>query len=83
MKHIGRIGNIKVSYNGQLVDIGRRVRQYRKLWDDMTQVELAKKARLTASYISQIELNKITPSDQALERIAGAFGVSVPELLGA
>ena len=49
----------------------------------LTQEELAKKARLTKPYISQLETGaRKNPSLPALQRIARALGVPVAKLFG-
>lgn len=49
---------------------------------DMTQAELARKARLTEAYVSQLLNGKRKNSSLAvLRRIAKALGVPVAELL--
>jgi transcriptional regulator with XRE-family HTH domain len=49
---------------------------------DMTQAELAKKAKLTEAYVSQLLKGKReNPSIAVLKRIADALGVPVTELL--
>ena len=49
---------------------------------DMTQAALAKKARLTESYVSQLLKGKRkNPSLDVLKRLARALGVPVTELL--
>jgi transcriptional regulator with XRE-family HTH domain len=62
--------------------IGRMLRVAReaKGW---TQDELARKAKLTKPYISQLENGvRKNPSLPALQRLAKALGVPVAELLG-
>jgi transcriptional regulator with XRE-family HTH domain len=62
--------------------IGRMLRVAReaKGW---TQDELARKAKLTKPYISQLENGvRKNPSLPALQRLAKALGVPVTELLG-
>lgn len=50
---------------------------------DLTQDELAKLAKLTKPYISQLETGvRQNPSLPVLRRIAKALGVPVTELLG-
>lgn len=82
MRRPGFINISTYTFDGRVIDLGRRVRQYRKLWDNMTQSELAKKVGCASSYISAIELNRITPSDEMVGKIAKAFGVSINDLLG-
>lgn len=49
----------------------------------LTQEELAKKAKLTKPYISQLENGiRTNPSLPARQRLAKALGVPVTELLG-
>jgi transcriptional regulator with XRE-family HTH domain len=48
---------------------------------DLLQKQLAEKAGLTASMVSQIESGRLTPTLPTLRKVAGAFGVSVAELL--
>ncbi len=49
----------------------------------LTQDELAKRAKLTKPYISQLESGaRKNPSLPALQRLAKALGVPVTELLG-
>lgn len=43
---------------------------------EMTQVELAQKADVSAGLVGQIEHGKVQPSFKTLEKLAGAFGVS-------
>jgi len=57
-----------------------RVAREAKGW---TQDELARKAKLTKPYISQLENGvRKNPSLPALQRLAKALGVPVTELLG-
>jgi transcriptional regulator with XRE-family HTH domain len=47
------------------------------------QVELAKKAKVTTAYVSQLEAGKKkNPSLDVLQKLAKALGVPVAELLG-
>jgi transcriptional regulator with XRE-family HTH domain len=55
----------------------RRMRQARGL----TAVELAKRARVTTGFISQLEHSQTVPSLQTLERIAAVLGVSLTYFL--
>jgi transcriptional regulator with XRE-family HTH domain len=47
----------------------------------LLQKQLAEKAGLTASMMSQIEAGRLTPTLPTLRKLAGAFGISLPELL--
>ena len=78
----GFIAASTYTFDGKAVDIGRRIRLYRRLWNDMTQAELAEKAKLSTGYISALELNRVNPSDKTLAKIANVFGVEVKDLLG-
>jgi transcriptional regulator with XRE-family HTH domain len=49
----------------------------------LTQVQLAKKARVSQAYVASLESGeKKNPSIAALQRLAKALGVPVTELLG-
>lgn len=60
--------------------VGRRIKQLREQ-QGWTQSELAKKAVLSQAAISQFEEGNRLPSMQALEKVAGAFQMSVSSLL--
>ena len=47
----------------------------------LLQKQVAEKAGLTASKVSQIESGRLTPSLRTLGKLAHALGVSIPELL--
>lgn len=50
--------------------------------NNMTQVELAKRASVTQTYIAKLEAgDKKNPSLEVLKRLARALGVPVTELL--
>jgi len=59
--------------------LGEKIRKIR-LKTEMTQEDLAFKAKLDYSYMNQIENGKRNPSVKALERIAKALQVSVKQL---
>jgi transcriptional regulator with XRE-family HTH domain len=48
----------------------------------MTQVELAKKASISRSYLADVERNRYNPSLDTLKAIASALNVSVNSLIG-
>jgi transcriptional regulator with XRE-family HTH domain len=49
---------------------------------DLTQVELAKKAKLTQSYLAELERgDKTNPSLAILQRLAKALGLPIANLL--
>ena len=55
MNRPGFFNSLTINYNGQLVDPGRAIRRMRTRPEiNMTQAELAQRAGLTASYVSQI-----------------------------
>lgn len=51
--------------------------------EGLTQVELARRAKITQAYVAQLEAgDKRNPSLATLKRLAKALGMSVTELLG-
>jgi transcriptional regulator with XRE-family HTH domain len=60
--------------------LGARIRALRQQ-RGLLQKQLAEKAGLTASMMSQIEAGRLTPTLPTLRKLAGAFGVSVSGLL--
>ena len=60
--------------------LGARIKALREE-RGLLQKQVAEKAGLTASKVSQIELGRLTPSLRTLRKVADAFGVSIPELL--
>jgi transcriptional regulator with XRE-family HTH domain len=60
--------------------VGDLVRRKRRALD-LTLVEMAGKTGFSASYLSQVERNRVAPSVAALLRITSALGVSVGEIL--
>jgi transcriptional regulator with XRE-family HTH domain len=48
----------------------------------LTQVEVARKARITRQYLYKLESGKADPTVTVLQRLAKALGVPVTELLG-
>lgn len=56
----------------------REIRERRGL----TQMELADLAGVSQSIISDIENEYVSPTIRVLQKLAGALGVSVSELLG-
>jgi len=59
---------------------GGRIKTLR-LERGLLQKQLAEKSGLTASMVSQIESGRLTPTLPTLGKLAGAFGLSIPELL--
>ena len=61
--------------------LSRVLKQLREA-NNMTQVELAKRASVTQTYIAKLEAgDKKNPSLEVLKRLARALGVPVTELL--
>jgi transcriptional regulator with XRE-family HTH domain len=58
---------------------GQKIRSYRKL-NHLTQEELAEKAELAPSYISDVERGCVNISLDAIQRIAKSLGVQVNDL---
>lgn len=80
--HPGFFNAMHITYAGELVDPGRAIRRYRTRPEvNMTQAELAQRAGLAPSYISQIELNKVG-SMKTYARIAKALGTTTDGLFG-
>ena len=59
--------------------LGERIRELRER-NDLSLREFAKKINLSAPFVSDIELGRRFPSDDALEKIAKTLGVSTEEL---
>lgn len=62
------------------LQIGSRLRALR-LAKRLSLRTLAKQTGFSASFLSQVELEQVSPSLGSLDRIAGALGVSLPALL--
>ena len=62
-----------------LASIGKRIRTAREALG-LSQEEVAARARLNTSYLSQIERGRKSPSLEVLVRIAGAVNLSLPDL---
>jgi transcriptional regulator with XRE-family HTH domain len=62
------------------MNLGRRIQDLRRRRELMTR-ELAARAQVTSSFISQLEHNKTSPSLDALQRIAAALQVPLTYLL--
>ena len=63
-----------------LKQVGQRVRELRTL-AGLTQADLAERASLSPEFVSRVERGLKSPSLPTLDRVAGAMGVSVGELL--
>jgi transcriptional regulator with XRE-family HTH domain len=62
--------------------LGQRIKAFRAE-RALQQRQLAEKAGLTPSMLSQIESGRLTPSLPTLGKLAGALGVSIASLFGA
>lgn len=58
------------------MNLGKKIRRMRQA-RGLTAVELAKRARVTTAFISQLEHSHTVPSLQTLQRIAAVLGVSL------
>ncbi|HEY7772167.1 MAG TPA: helix-turn-helix domain-containing protein [Marinagarivorans sp.] len=63
-----------------LEDLAGRLGRWRQLWG-FSQRELARRADITNSTLSQIEQGNTSPSVQTLQKIADAFGISLQALM--
>ncbi len=60
--------------------LGRELRRSRRT-SDLTQEELAAKAKVDRTYISDIENDKVSPTLDMLERLCSALGVRVSAII--
>ena len=60
--------------------LGRELRRCRRT-ADLTQEELAARAKVDRTYISDIENDKVSPTIDMLERLCTALGVRVSSLI--
>jgi transcriptional regulator with XRE-family HTH domain len=60
--------------------LGRRLRALRKL-RKLTQEQLGERARLSGKFVGEIERGVGNPSLEVMDRIAGALGVELAELV--
>lgn len=59
--------------------VGHNLRVWRAR-QGFTQIETAKRLKVSQSYFSRLELGKKSPSLRTLERLAGELGISVSDL---
>jgi transcriptional regulator with XRE-family HTH domain len=59
---------------------GKKV-EVQRVIKDLSQQELAKKAKVSRTYISKIESGKVNPSISILAKIANALGCSIKDFL--
>jgi len=62
------------------MSIGKNIKKFRKE-KKLTQVELAKKANMSRSYLADVEGDRYNPSIETLSDIANALGVTTGEIL--
>src|SRR5215831_13791577 len=67
-------------YQGGPMNLGHKMRQMRQM-RGLTAVALAKQARVTPGFISQLEYSQTVPSLQTLQRVAAALDVSLTYFL--
>lgn len=60
--------------------LGRELRRARRA-ADLTQEQLAARAKVDRTYISDIENDKVSPTVDMLERLCAALGVRVSAIL--
>ncbi|CAM2076580.1 MAG: helix-turn-helix transcriptional regulator [uncultured Clostridium sp.] len=62
------------------MSIGDRIKKFRKE-NRLTQIELAKSANISRSYLADIENNRYNASVEVLKAIAAALDISLAEIL--
>jgi len=60
--------------------MGTRIRKLRET-RDMSQAELAKRARITREYVNKLEAGRYDPTVGVVTKLAKALGVPLTELL--
>lgn len=70
----------KKGVNNMLMEIGLRIREFRKS-RGLTQQQLADKADISRSYLADVERNRYNPSLETLEKIANALEVSLDRII--
>ncbi len=63
------------------MNLGKNIIKYRKI-HNMKSLELAERAGITQSYLSEIERNKKIPSLEVIQKLAKALNTTTSELLG-
>ncbi|GED14036.1 helix-turn-helix domain-containing protein [Aneurinibacillus migulanus] len=61
--------------------VGENIKKFRKR-EKMTQNELAKKSKISRSYLADVENGRYNPSIDTLKSIASALNVGISELMG-
>jgi transcriptional regulator with XRE-family HTH domain len=70
----------RIPMGGPQGALGNAIRTHRKQ-ENMTLLDLAKRAGFSISYLSQIERNLLTPSIETLRRLAEALGIPAGQLM--
>jgi len=65
--------------NGRATDIGRKLRAMRKK-QGLGVAEAARRAKISAGFVSAIELSRANPSVATLQRLTAAYGTTVLDL---
>jgi transcriptional regulator with XRE-family HTH domain len=61
--------------------VGKRIKTIRED-SNLTQAEVAKKAKINVNYFAVIERGEVTTSSEKLKRISDALGVDVSKITG-
>jgi len=73
---LGKAATSKATNGARPTDLGRKLRRLRKSCD-LGVVEAAKRAKVSAGFLSAIELSKANPSVTTLQRLAATYGTTV------
>ena len=73
---LGKAATAKATNGARPTDLGRKLRRLRK-GCNLGVVEAAKRAKVSAGFLSAIELSKANPSVTTLQRLAAAYGTTV------
>jgi len=72
-------GRCKLTDDNSMKPLGERIRELREQ-QDLSVREFAKKVRISAPFLSDVELGRRHPSDEVLKTIAFALGTTLEEL---
>jgi DNA-binding transcriptional MerR regulator/quercetin dioxygenase-like cupin family protein len=73
---LGKAAKAKSASGAKPTDLGRKLRRLR-MRCNLGVVEAAKRAKVSAGFLSAIELSKANPSVSTLQRLAAAYGTTV------
>lgn len=62
------------------MDVGTKIKELRKM-QKLTQVDLAKKASISRSYLADIERNRYNPSVETLSNLSKGLGLTLSQLV--